>query len=122
MSAVPATPSRAASNGYLAQRWREWAITVAAFVLALLVGAVLMVVADPQVIGNFAYLFTAPHLALGAAWAKVSGAYAALVIGAVGSPQALALTTAKAAPLILSLIHISSWVTPPKLRPSSTPT
>ena len=46
------------------------------------------------------YLFTAPHLALGAAWAKVSGAYAALVIGAVGSPQALALTTAKAAPLI----------------------
>lgn len=100
MSAVPATPSRAASNGYLAQRWREWAITVAAFVLALLVGAVLMVVADPQVIGNFAYLFTAPHLALGAAWAKVSGAYAALVIGAVGSPQALALTTAKAAPLI----------------------
>ena len=60
MSAVPATPSRAAFNGYLAHRWREWAITVAAFVLALLVGAVLMVVADPQVIGNFAYLFTAP--------------------------------------------------------------
>ncbi len=87
-------------RAHVAERWREWAITVAAVVLALIVGAILMVVADPQVSGNFAYLFTAPGLALGGAWAKVSGAYTALALGAVGSPQAIALATSKAAPLI----------------------
>lgn len=85
---------------YVSAHWRDWAITVAAFVLALLIGAVLMVVADPAVSSNFAYLFTAPGLALGGAWAKVSSAYGALLVGAVGSPQALALTSSKAAPLI----------------------
>ncbi|MEZ5201471.1 MAG: hypothetical protein R2742_09240 [Micropruina glycogenica] len=66
------------------------AITLAAFMLALLVGAILMIVADPQVAGNFSYLLTAPGLALGSAWTKVSTAYGALLMGAVGSPQALA--------------------------------
>jgi len=100
MTAARAITGRGPVADYLAHRWREWAITAAAFILALLIGAVLMVVADPDVIGNFAYLFTAPQLALGAAWAKVAGAYSALVVGALGSPEALALTTAKAAPLI----------------------
>ena len=81
-------------------RWREWTITLAAFVLALLVGAILMCAADPDVAGQFAYLFTAPALPLGAAWTKVSVAYSALLAGAVGSPTALAATSAAAAPLI----------------------
>ncbi len=96
---TPDKPSGALAQ-YAARRWRDWAITLAAFVLALLLGAVLMVVADAEVAGNFAYLFTAPQLALGGAWAKVSSAYSALLMGAVGSPDALAQTTAKAAPLI----------------------
>ena len=79
---------------------RSWAITAASIVLALILGAVLMVVSDPRVIGQFAFLFTAPSLPLGAAWAKVSSAYAALFLGAVGSPAALAATSAQAAPLI----------------------
>lgn len=98
MSADPAWTTRL--GRWAVGRWREWAITLAAFVLALIVGAVLMVTADPAVAGNFAYLFTAPGLALGAAWAKVSTAYSALVVGAVGSPAAWAATTAAAAPLI----------------------
>ena len=81
-------------------RWRGPAITVSAIVLALLVGAVLMVVSDPDVITLYAYLFTAPGLPLGATWAKVSSAYGALLMGAVGSPAALAATTRQAAPLI----------------------
>ncbi|MFT4296126.1 MAG: ABC transporter permease [Micropruina sp.] len=81
-------------------RWRDWTITLAAFLLALVVGAILMIAADPSVAGNYAYLFTAPQLALGASWAKVSTAYAALLNGAIGSPEALAATTAAAAPLI----------------------
>ncbi|MBK8461168.1 MAG: ABC transporter permease [Micropruina sp.] len=86
--------------GYLATRWRDWSVTASAVVLALVVGAVVMIVADAEVAANFAYLFTAPGLALGSAWAKVSTAYSALLLGAVGSPLALAQTTAAAAPLI----------------------
>ncbi len=81
-------------------QWRGFAITAAAIVLALLAGAILMIVSDPEVIGLYAYLFTAPGLPLGASWAKVSSAYSALAIGAVGSPLALAATTREAAPLI----------------------
>lgn len=95
---MPSTESARAS--WVSSRWRDWAITLAAFVLALLVGAILMVVADAEVAANFQYLFTAPGLALGGAWAKVSSAYAALVAGAIGSPAALAQTSAQAAPLI----------------------
>lgn len=84
--------------------WREWgrswAITAGSIVLALLAGAVLMVVSDPDVISLYAYLFTAPGLPLAATWAKVSGAYSALFMGAVGSPGALAATAWQAAPLI----------------------
>mgnify|MGYP006357021269 FL=1 len=90
----------AAMREWARTRWRDWTITLAAFVLALLVGAILMIVADPVVAGNFAYLFTAPGLALGGAWVKVSTAYSALLVGAVGSPTALAATSAAAAPLI----------------------
>lgn len=79
---------------------RAWVVTVASFVLALLVGASLMVVSDPDVITQYAYLFTAPGLPLGASWAKVAGTYSALVVGAVGSPGALAATAGAAAPLI----------------------
>lgn len=80
--------------------WRASAATLAAIVLALIAGALLMIVSDPDVISLFAYLFTAPALPLGAAWEKVSSAYSALLLGAVGSPQALASTTREAAPLI----------------------
>ncbi len=81
-------------------RWRSWVVTLASIVLALVVGAVLMVAADPEVAGQFAYLFTAPSLPLGAAWTKIAGTYSALVMGAVGSPAALTATAGQAAPLI----------------------
>jgi simple sugar transport system permease protein len=80
--------------------WREGAITVAAIVLALVVGAIVMVASDPDVASQWAYLFSAPALPLQASWAKVSSAYAALFIGALGSPAALAETTARSAALI----------------------
>ena len=82
------------------ERGRTWAITAGSIVLALVVGAVLMIVSDPDVITLYAYLFTAPALPLGASVAKVGGAYSALLLGAVGSPSALAATAWQAAPLI----------------------
>lgn len=84
------------------ERGRRWAVTAGSVVLALLAGAVLMIASDDAVASQFAYLFTAPQLPLGAAWAKVSGAYTALFVGAVGSPNALAATAWQAGPLIVA--------------------
>ena len=93
-------PQSSRLRGWVGGHWRDWAITLAAFVLALIVGAILMILADPEVAANLAYLFSAPGLFFGSAGVKVSTAYSALLVGAVGSPEALAATSAAAAPLI----------------------
>ena len=80
--------------------WTDVVTTVAAFVLAFLVGAVLMIVSDTEVRSTFAYFFARPGDALGASWDKVSGAYAALLRGAVGGYGPLTQSAAQAAPLI----------------------
>jgi ABC-type uncharacterized transport system permease subunit len=80
--------------------WFDVLTTVAAFVLAFLVGAVLMVVSDTEVRQKFTYFFARPSDALMASWDKVGGAYSALVKGAVGGYGPLTETTAQAAPLI----------------------
>ena len=80
--------------------WTEVVTTLAAFVLAFLVGAVLMIVSDTEVRSTFAYFFARPSDALGASWDKFSSAYAALFSGALGGYGPLTSTTAQAAPLI----------------------
>ncbi|GAA1434813.1 hypothetical protein GCM10009616_30120 [Microlunatus lacustris] len=80
--------------------WVEVVTTLAAFVLAFLVGAVLMVVSDTEVRRTFTYFFARPSDALTASWDKVGGAYAALVQGALGGYGPITETTAQAAPLI----------------------
>ncbi|GAB3714748.1 ABC transporter permease [Mariniluteicoccus flavus] len=80
--------------------WGEIVTTAVAFVLAFVVGAILMVVSDAEVIGKWAYLVYAPGDALGASWEKVSTAYGALFMGALGGIGPLTETTAQAAPLI----------------------
>nr|NLI50879.1 ABC transporter permease [Propionibacterium sp.] len=81
-------------------RGRTLAVTAASMLLALLVGALLMIVSDPEVADKFRYFFGRPGDALSASWAKVSTTYWALLVGAVGSPTALAGTAGQAAPLI----------------------
>ncbi|MDN5761391.1 MAG: ABC transporter permease [Microlunatus sp.] len=80
--------------------WIEVITTVAAIVLAFVVGAILMIVSDTEVRSSFAYFLARPSDALTASWDKVSSAYGALIIGAVGSWEAITETTAQAAPLI----------------------
>ncbi len=79
---------------------REIVTTLAAFVLAFGVGAILMIVSDTEVREKYAYLFARPGDALGASWDKVAGAYSALVVGALGGLGPITETTAQAAPLI----------------------
>ena len=80
--------------------WFDVLTTLAAFVLAFLVGAVLMIVSDTDVRQKFTYFFARPSDALSASWDKVGGAYAALLQGALGGYGPLTETTAQAAPLI----------------------
>jgi len=97
----PAAPTR--PTGGRPRRnlpWFDVLTTAAAFVLAFLVGAVLMVVSDTEVRSKFSYFFARPSDALVASWDKVGGAYAALIRGAVGGYGPLTETAAQAAPLI----------------------
>jgi ABC-type uncharacterized transport system permease subunit len=80
--------------------WTEVITTVAAIVLAFIVGAILMIVSDTEVRSTFAYFFARPSDAIIASWDKVSSAYAALIAGSIGSWAAISETTAQAAPLI----------------------
>jgi len=99
--AIPPTPrGRAQSRGSWEFPWRDVGTTVGALVLAFLVGALLMIVSDTEVRSTFSYLFARPSDAVGASWDKVSGAYLALVKGAVGGLGPVTETTAQAAPLI----------------------
>ena len=91
-------------------RSRSWVgivVTLISFVLAFITGAIVMVLADQDVMGKFAYFFNAPGDALGASWEKVSTAYGALLRGSVGSWGALTETTAQAAPLICAGLGVA---------------
>ena len=80
--------------------WTDTVTTLVAFVLAFLVGALLMIFSDTAVRSTFSYFFARPGDALSASWEKVSTAYAALIAGAVGGYGPITETSAQAAPLI----------------------
>ena len=80
--------------------WSDVVTTLAAFVLAFLVGALLMIFSDTEVRSKFSYFFARPSDALTASWEKVSTAYGALITGAIGGYGPITETTAQAAPLI----------------------
>lgn len=87
--------------------FNEVLVTVFAFILAFVIGAILMIVADPTVSSKFGYFLARPGDALSASWTKVSSAYIALVRGAVGSIGAVTETTAQAAPLICAGLGVA---------------
>ncbi|HEX7743809.1 MAG TPA: ABC transporter permease [Micromonosporaceae bacterium] len=64
-------------------------VTVLAIVLALLIGAVLIIVSDEDVLATFGYVFARPGDALSESWLVVSDAYANLFKGAVFDPSAV---------------------------------
>jgi general nucleoside transport system permease protein len=96
-SGAPTSPERRPRRSF---PWTDVITTLVAFVLAFLVGALLMIFSDTAVRSTFSYFFARPGDALGASWEKVSTAYAALIVGAVGGYGPITETTAQAAPLI----------------------
>jgi ABC-type uncharacterized transport system permease subunit len=62
-------------------------VTVLALVLAMIVGAILIIVSDPEVLATYSYITARPADALNASWTVVSEAYANLFKGAVFDPE-----------------------------------
>jgi ABC-type uncharacterized transport system permease subunit len=96
----PPAPPRHAMAKKRTFPWTEVWTTLAAFVLAFIVGALLMIFSDTAVRQTFTYFFNRPSDALLASADKVGGAYAALLKGSIGGYGPLTETTAQAAPLI----------------------
>lgn len=63
-------------------------VTVLALVLAILVGAILIIISDPEVLATYSYITARPTDALNASWTAVSEGYANLFKGAVFDPVA----------------------------------
>ncbi|MFV2088861.1 ABC transporter permease [Micromonospora sp. LOL_021] len=64
-------------------------VTVLALLLAVVIGGILMIVSDPEVLATYTYFFARPADALSASWTLVSEAYANLFKGSVIDPAAV---------------------------------
>ena len=64
-------------------------VTMLSIVLAMLIGAVLIIVSDPEVLATYGYLTARPADALQASWTVVSTAYADLFKGAIVDPASV---------------------------------
>jgi general nucleoside transport system permease protein len=67
-------------------------VTILAVLLAMLVGAVMIIVSDPQVLDTYSYITARPSDAINASWTVVSEAYANLFKGAIFDPDASGFT------------------------------
>jgi ABC-type uncharacterized transport system permease subunit len=64
-------------------------VTLLSIFLAVVIGAVLIVVSDSVVLAKFGYFTARPGDALGASWDLISAAYSDLLKGAFGDPEAI---------------------------------
>jgi general nucleoside transport system permease protein len=105
----PVAPQPKPSPG--ASRWEAWLPTVkdtlGAIVLALLVGALLIIFSTPRVIESLSYFFSYPWDFFRYAAIAVWDGYSALLDGSIGSPGAVVRTLERAAPLICAGLGVS---------------
>ena len=105
----PVAPPPKQSPG--ASRWEAWLPTVkdtlGAIVLALLVGALLIIFSTPRVIESLSYFFSYPWDFFRYAAIAVWDGYSALLDGSLGSPGAIVRTLERAAPLICAGLGVS---------------
>ena len=89
----------------------NWAVqglvSLSAIVLALLVGAILIIVGDDQVQATVKYFGAAPMDTVSAAVSAVGEAYKALAVGAFGSWTAISESLTQATPLICGGLAVS---------------
>ncbi|MEU0874905.1 ABC transporter permease [Nocardia brasiliensis] len=86
---------------------RETVVSALALVLALAVGAVLIIVSDPNVTAALGYFFARPLDTVSAAGTAVGEAYRALFLGAFGGKHQIAETLVAATPLICTGLAVT---------------
>ncbi len=92
----------------MSERWLPSVkVTFASIALALVVGALLIVVSDRQVIESAGYFFDYPWDLFRFAGDAIGQSYSALFTGAVGSGNAVSQTLERAAPLICAGLGVS---------------
>lgn len=82
-------------------------VTLLAFVLALVIGALFIAIADESTRQALGYFVARPSDTISSAWSTVSSSYAALLEGAVGGTGALSETLTAATPLILTGLAVA---------------
>ena len=82
-------------------------VSLSAIVLALVVGAVLIIIGDEKVKSASSYFFAAPGDTISAALTAVGEAYQALLVGAVGGLNPIAESLTQATPLICGGLAVS---------------
>ncbi|MFF3225187.1 ABC transporter permease [Nocardia suismassiliense] len=86
---------------------RELVVSALAVLLALVVGALLIIVSNPDVTSAFGYFFARPMDAVSEAANAVGDTYRALFLGAFGGRQQLAETLVAATPLICTGLAVT---------------
>jgi simple sugar transport system permease protein len=76
---------------FLRNLWsaNTFTVTILSIVLALVIGAILIVISDSEVLATFSYITARPSDALQASWTVVSSAYSDLFKGSIVDPAAL---------------------------------
>lgn len=109
----PAAPTPEAPTRDWGATFRTVLLPVLAIFTALVIGAVVIIVSDPEVIRLYRNFFDAPEKALQASVSSVGKAYSALMTGSIGSPRAIGqgvltwIETGDAAALITALAPLS---------------
>ena len=82
-------------------------VTVAAFVIALLIGAVIIALSDDEVIESLGYFFSYPWDFFSRSGDAIGSSYWALVKGSIGSGNAIVSTLERSAPLICAGLGVT---------------
>ncbi|WP_433531417.1 ABC transporter permease [Micromonospora sp. CA-263727] len=92
----PQQPRPTLGRLFLDNLWaaNSFTVTLLSLVLAMIVGAVLIIISDPDVLATYAYFTARPADAINASWTLVSEAYANLFKGSVFDPAATTLHAA----------------------------
>jgi ABC-type uncharacterized transport system permease subunit len=104
---APASPVKEPAASGLPSWAVQGLVSLSAIVLALVVGAILIIVGDDQVKAAVSYFGAAPLDTLSAALTAVGEAYKALAVGALGGMDPIAESLTQATPLICGGLAVS---------------
>lgn len=88
--APPPAPTPAAPSRDWAATLRTVLLPVLAIFTALVIGAVVIIISDPEILRLYRNFFSAPGEAVRASASSVARAYGALAAGSIGSPREIA--------------------------------